>query len=221
MWWGHQVLRILLSLVGDSQTIQVVFLRSSLTDFIYYFVFAVLIPLNTKADRVIALQDTLLLVIFCGLEGIWFLQSIVNSRFRQLTRLLAWVCFTGSAPSIASAAFLACEGAQFLADKSPPRTHTSRRDRRSGFPKSCEIDLHGFRVREAKREVAHFLKHADSGIDQVNVITGKGHHSTGGEPKIRPALLDYFARHGYEHRLRPHNSGVIEVFPHRRSGHSL
>ena len=54
---------------------------------------------------------------------------------------------------------------------------------------SRKLDLHGLFVREAETAVRDFLAAYESG-DSVEIVTGAGHHSKGGEShaKIKPAV---------------------------------
>lgn len=56
---------------------------------------------------------------------------------------------------------------------------------RNGIP---ELDLHKLRVWEAKKVTQMFVKQSRGRYRRVKIITGRGLHSAGGIPKIKPEV---------------------------------
>eukprot|EP00656_Telonema_subtile_P027496 TRINITY_DN2959_c0_g1_i3.p1 TRINITY_DN2959_c0_g1~~TRINITY_DN2959_c0_g1_i3.p1 ORF type:complete len:985 (-),score=256.33 TRINITY_DN2959_c0_g1_i3:2120-5074(-) len=75
-----------------------------------------------------------------------------------------------------------------------------------------QIDLHGLTVSEAVETTANYLNLCKSmkhrGI--LKIITGKGLHSEGGVPKIKPAIEDWLQSNRFNFLSSP-NGGVVEV----------
>ncbi|KAK9461059.1 uncharacterized protein V1516DRAFT_695778 [Lipomyces oligophaga] len=75
-----------------------------------------------------------------------------------------------------------------------------------------EIDLHGLFVNEA---VEYLKERINSSMqrneDHLEVIVGKGHHSTGGVPKIKPAVINLCEEHGFQYGVEDDNTGVILI----------
>ncbi|KAK9368675.1 hypothetical protein V1509DRAFT_622424 [Lipomyces kononenkoae] len=77
---------------------------------------------------------------------------------------------------------------------------------------SDEIDLHGLFIKEAedyleKRIAACKFRKAS----HLEVIVGKGNHSTGGLAKIKPAVERLCQEHGFQYAVDDDNSGVIII----------
>ncbi|KAK9241332.1 hypothetical protein V1525DRAFT_334957 [Lipomyces kononenkoae] len=75
-----------------------------------------------------------------------------------------------------------------------------------------EIDLHGLYVKEAEdyletRITACKVLHAS----HLEVIVGKGNHSTSGVAKIKPAVERLCQEHGFQYAVDNDNSGVIII----------
>lgn len=77
------------------------------------------------------------------------------------------------------------------------------------------LDLHGLHVDEAMK---HFRKVLQDKIDEFKqnggkphllVITGRGNHSQGGVPRIKPAVIDFLTNHDY--RFQEKTPGVLRV----------
>ncbi|XP_065188457.1 uncharacterized protein LOC135819217 [Sycon ciliatum] len=79
-----------------------------------------------------------------------------------------------------------------------------------------QIDLHGLHVNEAVDLLDDILttqEEAGTGRKYILVVTGRGAHSVGNRPKVRPAVERYLASHHY--RFEHVNPGLIKV--HLRS----
>ena len=66
----------------------------------------------------------------------------------------------------------------------------------------AELDLHGQMTQEAiiiTRLHLDFCRKA--GVERTEIITGRGRHSKGGEPVLRPAVLKELERHRDVHIL--------------------
>ncbi|KJA19964.1 hypothetical protein HYPSUDRAFT_167771 [Hypholoma sublateritium FD-334 SS-4] len=75
-----------------------------------------------------------------------------------------------------------------------------------------EIDLHGLYVKEAISRVEQAIQSANlAGETQLNLIVGKGLHSTGGVAKIKPAIADLIQKYNLTAQIDPNNSGVLIV----------
>ncbi|KAH7872144.1 uncharacterized protein C8R40DRAFT_1118551 [Lentinula edodes] len=72
------------------------------------------------------------------------------------------------------------------------------------------IDVHGLLVPEAidKTEEA-FRGVLRTGNRFLRVIVGKGNHSKNGMPKLRPAIIHAFNRHGFKCTVDVNNSGIV------------
>ncbi|KAM3940422.1 NEDD4-binding protein 2 [Leptodactylus fuscus] len=77
------------------------------------------------------------------------------------------------------------------------------------------LDLHGLHVDEAMK---HFRKVLQDKADEFKqnggkphllVITGRGNHSQGGIPRIKPAVIDFLTNHDY--RFQEKTPGVLRV----------
>ncbi|KAH9948978.1 hypothetical protein B0H21DRAFT_820534 [Amylocystis lapponica] len=83
----------------------------------------------------------------------------------------------------------------------------NNKDRQPG-----EIDLHGLFVKEAITYSEHAIKEArQGGNSRVNLIVGKGLHSTNGNAKLRPAIAELMQKEGLVAELDPNNAGVLIV----------
>jgi len=75
-----------------------------------------------------------------------------------------------------------------------------------------EIDLHGLYVKEAitytDRAVEDAKRRGDS---HINLIVGKGLHSSGGVAKLKPAIEELMQKHQLLAELDPDNAGVLTV----------
>ena len=57
--------------------------------------------------------------------------------------------------------------------------------------------MHGLSVDEALNEVRNALSRHDWKRSNLVFITGKGNHSQGGKPKIKPAVTQYLKKKKY------------------------
>ncbi|CAB3386835.1 Hypothetical predicted protein [Cloeon dipterum] len=76
------------------------------------------------------------------------------------------------------------------------------------------IDLHFLKVTEAESVLALFLKHISSPCctarTEVTVVTGRGLHSQGGVPILRPAIKNYLDRQNIKYKEQP---GSFRILP--------
>lgn len=74
-----------------------------------------------------------------------------------------------------------------------------------------EFDFHGLRVQDALDRLEDVIRtKCSQGIHDVTLISGRGLHSAGGIPKIKPAFEQYFRTNRM--RYRPvHQGGAFEV----------
>ncbi|KAF7268929.1 hypothetical protein GWI33_018029 [Rhynchophorus ferrugineus] len=85
-----------------------------------------------------------------------------------------------------------------------------------GLPTNL-LNLHYLRLNEAKKLVDEFLdnhinylrKNSDKTKHELNIITGRGKHSPGGIPVLRPAIWNYLKKRALKIRLI--NQGSIRV----------
>lgn len=54
-----------------------------------------------------------------------------------------------------------------------------------------QLDLHGLQTEEAMGFLQDYMANAVCKFPSVSIITGRGLHSTGGVPKIKPAVISY------------------------------
>ncbi len=59
---------------------------------------------------------------------------------------------------------------------------------------SLVVDLHGFRLGAAMETAAWALR---KDVERLTIVTGRGLHSPGGVPVIKPELEKYLNRNGY------------------------
>eukprot|EP01098_Paradermamoeba_levis_P008467 TRINITY_DN3510_c0_g2_i1.p1 TRINITY_DN3510_c0_g2~~TRINITY_DN3510_c0_g2_i1.p1 ORF type:complete len:291 (-),score=65.57 TRINITY_DN3510_c0_g2_i1:198-1070(-) len=93
-------------------------------------------------------------------------------------------------------------------------------------PKTFEIDLHGFQVKESLELVSKILfrnqnqminfstSHNECNLqsgDSLVVITGVGKHSPGGVPRIRPALISFLEKHSTWLEWEETSPGAFQV----------
>ncbi|XP_075050912.1 NEDD4-binding protein 2 isoform X2 [Mixophyes fleayi] len=77
------------------------------------------------------------------------------------------------------------------------------------------LDLHGLHVDEAMKHFRKVLLDKTDEFKQTGgkpyllVITGRGNHSQGGVPRIKPAVTDYLTNHDY--RFQEKTAGVLRV----------
>jgi len=75
-----------------------------------------------------------------------------------------------------------------------------------------EIDLHGLYVKEAIDYTDRAIEAAKRrGDTTLNVIVGKGLHSSGGVAKLKPAIEALMQKHNLVAELDPDNAGVLIV----------
>lgn len=80
-----------------------------------------------------------------------------------------------------------------------PKTHASILDRLEDptLEVEAEVDLHGFKAREADREVLRFLASSQrSGKRWVRIIVGKGLHSKDGKGTLRDHVVSALSERG-------------------------
>ncbi|KAK7207766.1 hypothetical protein BZA70DRAFT_272159 [Myxozyma melibiosi] len=84
-----------------------------------------------------------------------------------------------------------------------------------------EIDLHGLYVKEAEEVLEQRISACKArNDDHLEVIVGKGKHSTGGVAKIKPAVEQLCEKHGFQYAVDDDNEGVI-VINFRSSGGNM
>ncbi|XP_078534437.1 NEDD4-binding protein 2 [Lissotriton helveticus] len=77
------------------------------------------------------------------------------------------------------------------------------------------LDLHGLHVDEAIDRMCRILQEkgeeykCTGGKPYLSVITGRGNHSQGGVPRIKPAVIDYLTSHNF--RFKEVKAGCIQV----------
>ncbi|XP_056413035.1 NEDD4-binding protein 2 [Hyla sarda] len=77
------------------------------------------------------------------------------------------------------------------------------------------LDLHGLHVDEAMKHFRKVLQDKtddfkrNGGKSYILVITGRGNHSQGGVPRIKPAVIDFLTNHDY--RFQEKTPGVLRV----------
>ncbi|KAI0093425.1 hypothetical protein BDY19DRAFT_882495 [Irpex rosettiformis] len=75
-----------------------------------------------------------------------------------------------------------------------------------------EIDLHGMTVDQAIEFSERAIQSArQRGDSEIHIIVGKGLHSAGGIPKIKPAIEALMVKYQLIAELDPNNSGVLIV----------
>ncbi|KAM4050427.1 NEDD4-binding protein 2 isoform 1-T2 [Anomaloglossus baeobatrachus] len=77
------------------------------------------------------------------------------------------------------------------------------------------LDLHGLHVDEAMKHLRKVLQdkadefRQSGGKAHLLVITGRGNHSQGGVPRIKPAVIDFLTNHDY--RFQEKTPGVLRI----------
>ncbi|KAI0812297.1 hypothetical protein BC629DRAFT_1589085 [Irpex lacteus] len=75
-----------------------------------------------------------------------------------------------------------------------------------------EIDLHGLTVDQAVEFTERTIQDARRrGDSEIHIIVGKGLHSAGGVPKIKPAVEGLMVKYQMIAELDPNNAGVLIV----------
>ncbi|KAH3872081.1 NEDD4-binding protein 2-like [Dreissena polymorpha] len=86
------------------------------------------------------------------------------------------------------------------------------------FPKCLTLDLHGLYVSEALNFLNEFIEaHLNEGVDEVQIITGKGNHSDNGRPRLRPTIMEHLKKKGFMYTEDKVNTGEFTVHLMRRS----
>jgi hypothetical protein len=82
------------------------------------------------------------------------------------------------------------------------------------------IDLHGFTRADYRDKVLEALEDAEKrpGIEKVNFITGRGRHSKGEMPLLRPLVLEFLQKQGITAALMEKNPGIVQAFLKSESG---
>ena len=79
----------------------------------------------------------------------------------------------------------------------------------------AELDLHGYFVEQAKREVRKFLSEAyRDNFSRVRIIVGRGNHSEGRGAVLRDAIKALLNHEGYEYtqaKIQDGGEGALEV----------
>ncbi|KAJ4471907.1 hypothetical protein C8R41DRAFT_850342 [Lentinula lateritia] len=103
-----------------------------------------------------------------------------------------------------------------LHGRAKKKFYLARNNNNAGVPTTTttsnpsSIDVHGLLVPEAidKTEDA-FRGVLRTGNRFLRVIVGKGNHSKNGMPKLRPAIIQAFNRHGFKCTVDVNNSGIL------------
>jgi len=75
-----------------------------------------------------------------------------------------------------------------------------------------EIDLHGLHMKEAINYTDRAIEAAKRrGDTTINIIVGKGLHSSGGVARLKPAIKASVQKRGLVAELDPDNAGVLIV----------
>ncbi|KIJ04681.1 hypothetical protein PAXINDRAFT_104065 [Paxillus involutus ATCC 200175] len=75
-----------------------------------------------------------------------------------------------------------------------------------------EVDLHGLFVKEAITYTEKAIQDARRrGDSEIRLIVGQGTHSTGGVPRLKPAIEDDIRKRGLHVEVDPRNAGVLIV----------
>ncbi|KIK99420.1 hypothetical protein PAXRUDRAFT_68363, partial [Paxillus rubicundulus Ve08.2h10] len=75
-----------------------------------------------------------------------------------------------------------------------------------------EVDLHGLFVKEAISYTENAIRDARRrGDSEIRLIVGQGTHSTGGVPRLKPAIEDDLRKRGLRVEVDPRNAGVLIV----------
>ncbi|KAH0788824.1 CUE domain containing protein [Histomonas meleagridis] len=90
-----------------------------------------------------------------------------------------------------------------------PRSKIVRRPH--GPKRIITIDLHGYTIMKAHQKFNQTIENAiiSGNVAQVNFITGKGIHSAGGMPVLRPYILDLCRMKGLKAFVSQGNTGVV------------
>jgi hypothetical protein len=85
------------------------------------------------------------------------------------------------------------------------------------------VDLHGFTRADYREKVLEVLKEAEHrpGIEKVNFITGRGRHSKGEMPLLRPLVLELLQKQGIAAELMEKNPGIVQAFLNNESGRGI
>lgn len=73
------------------------------------------------------------------------------------------------------------------------------------------LDLHRMTVREASQATDSFIRQSFGRHQRVRIVTGRGLHSEGGMPKVKPTVQKYLLHNNYKYN-EVHNGGCFEVF---------
>lgn len=72
------------------------------------------------------------------------------------------------------------------------------------------LDLHKMTVKEATQTTNNFINHSHGRYRKVRIVTGKGLHSEGGAPKIKPAIASMLKNANYKFQ-EVSDGGCFEV----------
>ncbi|XP_026290724.1 uncharacterized protein LOC113215325 [Frankliniella occidentalis] len=92
-----------------------------------------------------------------------------------------------------------------------PKYHRFDDDIESGF-RVPTLNLHGYHKKEALKEVDKFIKRNEKNdVDYVRIIPGRGVHSKGGVPVLKPAVEARLGEKGLWYWCSENNPGLIHV----------
>jgi hypothetical protein len=100
------------------------------------------------------------------------------------------------------------------------RAHDSRnaptgtsRTRKGKQGKVVTCDLHGCSIAGALAIASTEISNRPPNCEKINLIVGKGLHSTTTGPHVSSSLMNEITKWGYHCRLMDKNTGILEVFP--------
>lgn len=78
--------------------------------------------------------------------------------------------------------------------------------------KPGEIDLHDLKPKEAQWILTKVVEYEFRNKTPIlRVIVGKGKHSVGGHPKVKPAIIETCRQFGWPVHEVPYDPGVLEI----------
>ena len=102
------------------------------------------------------------------------------------------------------------------AKKGTPKASKSQSPQGPHAPLAVSFDFHGLQLEECLEFVNYALDNSKTTlngekVDRFHFITGRGNHSEGNKPILKPQVLDLCKKRKFKAYICPQNEGIIIV----------